>query len=124
MYCPLSFATATDVQFSQTLLGHSVPFATAGDCYSAARCPQVGIRIYLSPIYCKTASVLMVPVICQGQFSINLTGTGLKVAESTKWVSHGNYVAVKVHRSEVNKADFFHDNSMVTFLYLLDNIVQ
>uniref|UniRef100_A0AAR2JAB6 Peptidase M12B domain-containing protein n=1 Tax=Pygocentrus nattereri TaxID=42514 RepID=A0AAR2JAB6_PYGNA len=65
----------TDVQFSQTLLGHPVPFATAGDCYSAARCPQ-------------------------GQFSINLTGTGLKVAESTKWVSHGNYVAVKVHRSE------------------------
>uniref|UniRef100_A0A8B9KFK5 ADAM metallopeptidase with thrombospondin type 1 motif 20 n=1 Tax=Astyanax mexicanus TaxID=7994 RepID=A0A8B9KFK5_ASTMX len=65
----------TDVQFSQTLLGHSVPFATAGDCYSAARCPQ-------------------------GQFSINLTGTGLKVAESTKWVSHGNYVSVKVHRSE------------------------
>uniref|UniRef100_A0A3B1KBD0 ADAM metallopeptidase with thrombospondin type 1 motif 20 n=1 Tax=Astyanax mexicanus TaxID=7994 RepID=A0A3B1KBD0_ASTMX len=60
----------TDVQFSQTLLGHSVPFATAGDCYSAARCPQ-------------------------GQFSINLTGTGLKVAESTKWVSHGNYVSVK-----------------------------
>uniref|UniRef100_A0A4W4GZL7 ADAM metallopeptidase with thrombospondin type 1 motif 20 n=1 Tax=Electrophorus electricus TaxID=8005 RepID=A0A4W4GZL7_ELEEL len=60
----------TDVQFSQTLLGHPVPFATAGDCYSAARCPQ-------------------------GQFSINLIGTGLKVAESTKWVSHGNYVSIK-----------------------------
>ncbi|KAK1788812.1 hypothetical protein P4O66_002621 [Electrophorus voltai] len=65
----------TDVQFSQTLLGQPVPFATAGDCYSAARCPQ-------------------------GQFSINLIGTGLKVAESTKWVSHGNYVSIKVHRSE------------------------
>uniref|UniRef100_A0A673HYE0 A disintegrin and metalloproteinase with thrombospondin motifs 20-like n=1 Tax=Sinocyclocheilus rhinocerous TaxID=307959 RepID=A0A673HYE0_9TELE len=66
----------TDLKFSRTLFGRSVPFASAGDCYSAAKCPQ-------------------------GQFSINLSGTGLKVAESTKWVSQGNYVTVKVHRSEV-----------------------
>ncbi|CAL9696915.1 unnamed protein product [Knipowitschia caucasica] len=65
----------TDLQFSQTLLGRPVPFATAGDCYSAAKCPQ-------------------------GQFSINLIGTGLKVSEATKWTTLGNYVAVKVHRSE------------------------
>uniref|UniRef100_A0A4W5Q4S7 ADAM metallopeptidase with thrombospondin type 1 motif 20 n=1 Tax=Hucho hucho TaxID=62062 RepID=A0A4W5Q4S7_9TELE len=65
----------TDLKFSQTLLGRPVPFATAGDCYSAAKCPQ-------------------------GQFSINLIGTGLKVAEATKWTSQGNYVSVKVHRSE------------------------
>uniref|UniRef100_A0AAQ5Y3E9 ADAM metallopeptidase with thrombospondin type 1 motif 20 n=1 Tax=Amphiprion ocellaris TaxID=80972 RepID=A0AAQ5Y3E9_AMPOC len=65
----------TDLQFSQTPLGRPVPFATAGDCYSAAKCPQ-------------------------GQFSINLIGTGLKVAQATKWVSQGNYVSVKVHRSE------------------------
>uniref|UniRef100_A0A8C3AK86 ADAM metallopeptidase with thrombospondin type 1 motif 20 n=1 Tax=Cyclopterus lumpus TaxID=8103 RepID=A0A8C3AK86_CYCLU len=65
----------TDLQFSQTLLGRPVPFATAGDCYSAAKCPQ-------------------------GQFSINLIGTGLKVAEETKWTTQGNYVSIKVHRSE------------------------
>ncbi|KAG7523508.1 A disintegrin and metalloproteinase with thrombospondin motifs 20-like [Solea senegalensis] len=65
----------TDLQFSQTLLGRPVPFATAGDCYSAAKCPQ-------------------------GQFSINLIGTSLKVSEATKWTSQGNYVSVKVHRSE------------------------
>ncbi|KAJ8377408.1 hypothetical protein AAFF_G00260680 [Aldrovandia affinis] len=65
----------TDLTFSQTLLGQPVPFATAGDCYSAAKCPQ-------------------------GQFSISLAGTGLKVAESSKWISQGNYVTVKVHRSE------------------------
>uniref|UniRef100_A0A673WCG2 ADAM metallopeptidase with thrombospondin type 1 motif 20 n=1 Tax=Salmo trutta TaxID=8032 RepID=A0A673WCG2_SALTR len=65
----------TDLKFSQTLSGRPVPFATAGDCYSAAKCPQ-------------------------GQFSINLIGTGLKVAEATKWTSQGNYVSVKVHRSE------------------------
>ncbi|GLD70061.1 A disintegrin and metalloproteinase with thrombospondin motifs 20 isoform X1, partial [Lates japonicus] len=62
-------------RWSETLLGRPVPFATAGDCYSAAKCPQ-------------------------GQFSINLIGTGLKVAEATKWTSQGNYVSVKVHRSE------------------------
>uniref|UniRef100_A0A3Q2ZW55 ADAM metallopeptidase with thrombospondin type 1 motif 20 n=1 Tax=Kryptolebias marmoratus TaxID=37003 RepID=A0A3Q2ZW55_KRYMA len=65
----------TDLQFSQTLLGRPVPFATAGDCYSAAKCPQ-------------------------GQFSINLIGTGLKVAQATKWTPQGNYVSLKVHRSE------------------------
>ena len=41
-------------------------------------------------------------VLFQGQFSINLIGTGLKVAEATKWTSQGNYVSVKVHRSEVS----------------------
>uniref|UniRef100_A0A8C6Q4Y1 ADAM metallopeptidase with thrombospondin type 1 motif 20 n=1 Tax=Nothobranchius furzeri TaxID=105023 RepID=A0A8C6Q4Y1_NOTFU len=60
----------TDLHFSQTLHGRPVPFATAGDCYSAAKCPQ-------------------------GQFSINLIGTGLKVAQVTKWTSQGNYVSVK-----------------------------
>ncbi|XP_057185517.1 A disintegrin and metalloproteinase with thrombospondin motifs 20 isoform X2 [Triplophysa rosa] len=65
----------TDVKFSRTLFGRSVPFASAGDCYSAAKCPQ-------------------------GQFSINLAGTGLKVAGATKWVSQGNYVTLKVHRSQ------------------------
>ncbi|PWA28495.1 hypothetical protein CCH79_00016334 [Gambusia affinis] len=68
----------TDLQFSQTIHGRPVPFATAGDCYSAAKCPQ-------------------------GQFSINLIGTGLKVAPNTKWTSQGNYVSVKVHRSEIPK---------------------
>uniref|UniRef100_A0A3B3XZV1 GON domain-containing protein n=1 Tax=Poecilia mexicana TaxID=48701 RepID=A0A3B3XZV1_9TELE len=32
----------TDLRFSQTIHGRPVPFATAGDCYSAAKCPQVG----------------------------------------------------------------------------------
>ncbi len=33
--------SATDVKFSQTAFGRPVPFASAGDCYSAAKCPQV-----------------------------------------------------------------------------------
>ncbi|KAJ7983793.1 hypothetical protein DPEC_G00371300, partial [Dallia pectoralis] len=65
----------TDWQFSFTREGHRVPFATAGDCYSASRCPQ-------------------------GRFSINLSGTGFKLAEKTNWVSQGNYAVADIHRSE------------------------
>ena len=37
LFCPL----ATDWLFASTHEGQRVPFATAGDCFSAARCPQV-----------------------------------------------------------------------------------
>ncbi|KAB0378513.1 hypothetical protein FD755_010091 [Muntiacus reevesi] len=36
----------TDLLFAQTIFGNAVPFATAGDCYSAARCPQDGTKVY------------------------------------------------------------------------------
>uniref|UniRef100_A0A6Q2YCM6 ADAM metallopeptidase with thrombospondin type 1 motif, 9 n=1 Tax=Esox lucius TaxID=8010 RepID=A0A6Q2YCM6_ESOLU len=66
----------TDWQFSFTREGHRVPFATAGDCYSASRCPQ-------------------------GRLSINLSGTGFKLAEKTIWVSQGNYAVADIHISQV-----------------------
>lgn len=47
LYLYLFCLPVTDLQFSQTLLGRPVPFATAGDCYSAARCPQVGEILYI-----------------------------------------------------------------------------
>lgn len=65
----------TDWEFAFTREGQRVPFATAGDCYSAARCPQ-------------------------GRFSINLSGTGFQVAEDTKWISQGNYAVADIHKSE------------------------
>nr|XP_019942000.1 PREDICTED: A disintegrin and metalloproteinase with thrombospondin motifs 9 [Paralichthys olivaceus] len=65
----------TDWQFAFTREGKRVPFATAGDCYSAARCPQ-------------------------GQFRINLSGTGLKVADDTSWISQGNYAVADVRKSQ------------------------
>ncbi|XP_072124224.1 A disintegrin and metalloproteinase with thrombospondin motifs 20-like isoform X1 [Mobula birostris] len=65
----------TDLQFARTVHGRAVPFATAGDCYSAAKCPQ-------------------------GRFSINLSGTGLKAAEASKWIAQGNYATVNVQRSQ------------------------
>lgn len=65
----------TDLLFAQTIFGKAVPFATAGDCYSAARCPQ-------------------------GQFSINLAGTGMKISSTAKWLAQGNYASVIIHRSQ------------------------
>ncbi|XP_059571400.1 A disintegrin and metalloproteinase with thrombospondin motifs 9 isoform X2 [Alligator mississippiensis] len=64
----------TDLQFARTLDGRPVPYATAGDCYSAAKCPQ-------------------------GHFSIDLYGTGLSVMETAKWLSQGNYAVSEIQRS-------------------------
>ncbi|XP_030723501.1 A disintegrin and metalloproteinase with thrombospondin motifs 9 [Globicephala melas] len=64
----------TDLQFARTREGHPVPFATAGDCYSAAKCPQ-------------------------GRFSINLYGTGLSLTESARWISQGNYAVSDIKKS-------------------------
>uniref|UniRef100_A0A452S7J2 ADAM metallopeptidase with thrombospondin type 1 motif 9 n=1 Tax=Ursus americanus TaxID=9643 RepID=A0A452S7J2_URSAM len=64
----------TDLQFARTSDGHPVPFATAGDCYSAAKCPQ-------------------------GRFSINLYGTGLSLTESARWISQGNYAVSDIKKS-------------------------
>ncbi|XP_048206844.1 A disintegrin and metalloproteinase with thrombospondin motifs 20 [Perognathus longimembris pacificus] len=64
-----------DFLYSQTIFGKTVPYATAGDCYSAARCPQ-------------------------GQFSINLTGTGVKISSTAKWLAQGRYASIIIHRSQ------------------------
>ncbi|KAM3926910.1 A disintegrin and metalloproteinase with thrombospondin motifs 20 [Leptodactylus fuscus] len=65
----------TDLLYARTLYGRAVPFATAGDCYSAAKCPQ-------------------------GQFSINLSGTGFQVSDTSRWLAQGNYASVNIHRSQ------------------------
>uniref|UniRef100_A0A3P9Q081 ADAM metallopeptidase with thrombospondin type 1 motif 9 n=1 Tax=Poecilia reticulata TaxID=8081 RepID=A0A3P9Q081_POERE len=66
----------TDWRFAFTRDGKSpVPFATAGDCYSLANCPQ-------------------------GQFRINLSGTGFKVAEEITWISQGNYAVTRIQKSQ------------------------
>uniref|UniRef100_A0A8C5W708 ADAM metallopeptidase with thrombospondin type 1 motif 20 n=1 Tax=Leptobrachium leishanense TaxID=445787 RepID=A0A8C5W708_9ANUR len=65
----------TDLTFAHTRHGRAVPFASAGDCYSAAKCPQ-------------------------GQFSINLSGTDFRISSSAKWIAQGNYATVSVHKSQ------------------------
>ena len=76
----LSCHAATDWQFASTREGHRVPFATAGDCYSAARCPQVGttvcvcvcggnVCVSVSVCVCVTDVVLQAPSEVSGQCS-------------------------------------------------------
>ncbi|XP_015414045.1 PREDICTED: A disintegrin and metalloproteinase with thrombospondin motifs 20 [Myotis davidii] len=65
----------TDLLFAQTVFGKAVPFATAGDCYSAARCPQ-------------------------NQYSKILSGTGMKISSTAKWLAQGSYASVVIHRSQ------------------------
>ncbi|XP_067397827.1 A disintegrin and metalloproteinase with thrombospondin motifs 9 isoform X1 [Emydura macquarii macquarii] len=64
----------TDLQFARTHDGRPVPYATAGDCYSAAKCPQ-------------------------GRFSIDLSGTGFSLTETAKWISQGNYGVLEIQKS-------------------------
>lgn len=59
----------------------------------------------------------------QGQFSINLIGTGLKVDQATKWTSQGNYVSVKVHRSEVRSFKYIHIKTALTKLSVWGSLV-
>ncbi|XP_061689162.1 LOW QUALITY PROTEIN: A disintegrin and metalloproteinase with thrombospondin motifs 9-like [Syngnathoides biaculeatus] len=65
----------TDWQFALTPEGSRVPFGTAGDCYSASKCPQ-------------------------GHFRINLSGTGLKVAADARWTSQGIYAVADIKKSK------------------------
>ena len=53
-----------------------VPYGESGDCYSMANCPQ-------------------------GKFSINLTGTGLRVAPFSGWIGVGNKPSVWLQRIQV-----------------------
>ncbi|CAH2278011.1 A disintegrin and metallo ase with thrombospondin motifs 20-like [Pelobates cultripes] len=71
----------TDLSFAYTVHGRAVPFATAGDCYSATKCPQ-------------------------GQFSINLSGTDFRISNTAKWIAQGNYATVNVHKSQVGKLPY------------------
>uniref|UniRef100_A0A915JS95 GON domain-containing protein n=1 Tax=Romanomermis culicivorax TaxID=13658 RepID=A0A915JS95_ROMCU len=54
-----------DSLFSETPFGSLIPYATAGDCYSAVHCPQ-------------------------GRFNIDLTGTGFKIAKGSMWREEGH----------------------------------
>ena len=72
------FISAYDFTFARQIHGAVVPYGEAGDCYSLANCPQ-------------------------GKFSINLTGTGLKVADHSSWIGVGNKPSVWLQRIQVVK---------------------
>ncbi|XP_055999244.1 A disintegrin and metalloproteinase with thrombospondin motifs 9-like [Ostrea edulis] len=62
-----------DTTFTTGSYGKSIPFATAGDCYSSqGNCPQ-------------------------GRFSINLAGTGFIVSQNSSWALSGPNASKKIH---------------------------
>lgn len=63
----------SDMTFTNSINGKNIPFGTAGDCYSAAQCPQ-------------------------GRFNINLSGTGLIVSQNTTWSSQGTHASQRIER--------------------------
>ena len=68
--------SAHDFTFSSRVRGQFVPYGEAGDCYSTANCPQ-------------------------GRFSINLSGTGLRVSPYAGWVGQGNRPSLWLQRVSV-----------------------
>lgn len=71
-----SLFPAYDFTFTRQLHGMVVPYGESGDCYSMANCPQ-------------------------GKFSINLSGTGLRVAPFSGWIGVGNKPSVWLQRIQV-----------------------
>ncbi|XP_078001337.1 A disintegrin and metalloproteinase with thrombospondin motifs 9-like [Glandiceps talaboti] len=64
-----------DGRYSSNSHGRFVPYASAGDCYSHAHCPQ-------------------------GRFYINLTGTGLAVSPDTSWDTQGRDITRNIFREK------------------------
>uniref|UniRef100_A0A1B6E0Y8 Peptidase M12B domain-containing protein n=1 Tax=Clastoptera arizonana TaxID=38151 RepID=A0A1B6E0Y8_9HEMI len=67
-----------DFTFSHQALGRRINYGEAGDCYSRMNCPQ-------------------------GRFSINLSGTGLRVAPYTQWRGHGAHASLEINKLEENR---------------------
>lgn len=57
----LCSCAATDWRFAFTREGKNVPFATAGDCYSAARCPQVRPT---TAVHCMAGGEFFTATVC------------------------------------------------------------
>uniref|UniRef100_A0AC35U444 Peptidase M12B domain-containing protein n=1 Tax=Rhabditophanes sp. KR3021 TaxID=114890 RepID=A0AC35U444_9BILA len=66
-----------DFTFAKTLYGNNIPYATAGDCYSASDCPQ-------------------------GRFSVDLTHTNLRVTDESKWIDDGQRPSSRIERADNN----------------------
>ena len=73
-----------------------VPYGEAGDCYSPANCPPGEEHSYKSFVFYSFHD--------PGKFSINLTGTGLRVADHSSWIGVGNKPSVWLQRIQVTRA--------------------
>ena len=84
---------AYDFTFARQIHGAVVPYGEAGDCYSLANCPQGEKLSYKSYVLYSFHDL--------GKFSINLTGTGLRVADHSSWIGVGNKPSVWLQRIQV-----------------------
>ncbi|KAI6211925.1 BMA-GON-1, isoform e [Aphelenchoides besseyi] len=66
-----------DYTFAKTLHGTPIAVGTAGDCYAMSDCPQ-------------------------GQFSIDLRNTGLRLADDLEWKTQGHRTTSKIERKFSN----------------------
>ncbi|KAI6181078.1 GON domain-containing protein [Aphelenchoides besseyi] len=69
-----------DYTFAKTLHGTPIAVGTAGDCYAMSDCPQ-------------------------GQFSIDLRNTGLRLADDLEWKTQGHRTTSKIERKFVSLID-------------------
>lgn len=92
-----SFVTAKDYTFSKQIRGKPVPFGEAGDCYSYSKsgCPQ-------------------------GRFSIDLTGTGMRISQDTTWVGKGSNSSFWVNKIEVMMIKL---GIIIMFIFIVTTIV-
>ena len=68
----------SDFEFTNSKNKNEIAYGSAGDCYSAIRCPQ-------------------------GRFSIDLSNTGFRVSRMTKWVTKGAKATYQdIHMSNVS----------------------
>uniref|UniRef100_A0A674E916 ADAM metallopeptidase with thrombospondin type 1 motif 9 n=1 Tax=Salmo trutta TaxID=8032 RepID=A0A674E916_SALTR len=69
--------------------------------------PSISLSLSLSLSFSSFLSFsFLPPSLCpQGRFSINLLATGFQLAEETKWISQGNYVAADIHKSQLVVVD-------------------
>ena len=101
----LLFFIAHDFTFSSRVRGQYVPYGEAGDCYrylfTIKKCHTTKNHISNrgSNIYVFISSTANCP---QGRFSINLSGTGLRVSPYTGWVGQGNRPSLWLQRVSVS----------------------
>ncbi|PAV75460.1 hypothetical protein WR25_08596 [Diploscapter pachys] len=67
----------SDFTFARKVHGNFVPYGTAGDCYSMRDCPQ-------------------------GKFSLDLRGTGLRVADDIQWEDRGHRTSSTIDRTNID----------------------
>jgi hypothetical protein len=89
---------ANDFTFARTLHGTPVALGTAGDCFSMSDCPQVS--------FCW--KFVKIKGIClQGQFSIDLRTTGVRIVEDLQWKDQGHRTSSRIERKHVNFGENF-----------------